>query len=138
MTMSSRDEPGALLDANALIALTVIEHEHHDAARTWFTRAPSVWLCAISEGALVRFLLRLGESSAAAASILAALGEHPKVGFISQAPSYRDVDLTGIRGHQQVTDVYLASLAESADVRLATFDNALAALRPNSVELIPT
>lgn len=53
-----------LLDANVLIALTVQEHEHHARASTWAATVDRFAICPIVEGALVRFLVRLGESPA--------------------------------------------------------------------------
>ena len=53
-----------LLDANALIAMTVTEHEHHDAAATWLAGVEGFAICPVVEGSLVRFLLRIGETSA--------------------------------------------------------------------------
>jgi len=129
---------GFLLDANVLIALTVVEHEHHEVARRWFVDIDGVWLCSLVEGSLIRFLLRFGESATIARTMLAMLAEDPKVGFVTTSPSYRDVDLDGVRGHRQVTDVYLAELAAVQGLRLATFDRALTALRPAHTVLIPT
>ena len=40
-------------------------------------------------------------------------------------------------GHKQVTDAYLVALAKSNNVRLASFDRGLAALRPDLVGLVP-
>jgi len=43
----------------------------------------------------------------------------------------------GLRAPQQLTDVYLAALAQAHKARLATFDKALAALHPTACALIP-
>jgi len=53
-----------LLDANVLIALTVEEHEYHQRVAAWLAGVERVALCPIVEGALIRFLVRIGESSA--------------------------------------------------------------------------
>lgn len=51
-----------LLDANVLIALTVAEHEHHGRTSTWSAGIERFAVCPVVEGALVRFLIRIGES----------------------------------------------------------------------------
>lgn len=126
-----------LLDANVVIALVVREHEHHERAARWFAReVERAYLCPISQGALLRFLVRMGETPAAAATILAALHEHPKIAFCADAVSYVDVDVAALRGYKQLTDAYLAALAEAQESRLATFDKALSALHPGRVLLV--
>lgn len=123
-----------LLDANVLIALTVVEHEHHDRASAWLTEVEEFAVCPVVEGALVRFLIRIGESGTTA--ILEAIRRHPRVRFWPDDISYADVRLSDIHGHRQVTDVYLAALAASHGGRLATFDTGLVALRPDQTQLV--
>jgi predicted nucleic acid-binding protein len=53
-----------LLDANALIAATVTDHEHHERAWAWVSGVDRLALCPIVEGALARFLIRLGQTPA--------------------------------------------------------------------------
>jgi uncharacterized protein len=56
-----------LLDANVLIALVVSDHVHHDAAAEWLSASEADFAtCPITQGALFRFLLRAGQSTAAA------------------------------------------------------------------------
>jgi len=59
-----------LLDANVLIALTVAEHEHHDRASRWVAGIERFALCPVVEGALVRFLVRVGETPAVPVELL--------------------------------------------------------------------
>ena len=40
-----------LLDANALIALVVAEHEHHHRAAAWVAGADRIAICPVTEGA---------------------------------------------------------------------------------------
>ena len=115
-----------LLDANVLIALVLREHEFHDRAQRWLDSVERVAVCPIVEGALVRFLMRLGESAQTAATILAAVHERDRCEFWPDSLSYQDLDLAGLQGHRQVTDTYLAALAASRGARLATFDAPLA------------
>ena len=44
--------------------------------------------------------------------------------------------LVGVIGHRQVTDSYLAALARHFDGTLATLDRGLAALHPQTTELV--
>jgi uncharacterized protein len=128
---------GYLLDANALIALVVTDHEHHDRAARWAANAGQLALCPIVEGALVRYLLRAGETHATATEVLAAFHTSPRCEFWADSVSYAAVDLTHVIGHRQVTDGYLAELAVSRGGLLATFDQALAKTLPDRTELIP-
>ena len=126
-----------LLDAHVLIALSLSDHEHHARASVWAADTERIALCPIVEGALVRFLVRLGQSPKAATRLLDALHADPRCEFWPDAVSYTSADLTHVVGHRQVTDAYLAALARMQRGRLATFDVALASALPDDVELIP-
>ncbi|MBF4163024.1 TA system VapC family ribonuclease toxin [Nocardioides acrostichi] len=129
--------PTCLLDANALIALAVTDHEHHARAATWSASVERFAVCPIVEGSLVRFLVRVGESQGTAMTILTALHASPRCEFWEDSLSYASADLGHVIGHRQVTDAYLAALARSRGGALASFDRALAATLPEIVELIP-
>lgn len=126
-----------LLDANAVIALVIAEHEHHARVTAWITRADRIALCPITEGAMVRYLIRVGETAATASQLLTALRQSPRVDFWPDSISYTDAALEHVTGHRQVTDAYLVSLAASHQARLATLDEALAAELGETVDLIP-
>ena len=127
-----------LLDANVLIALVVAEHEHHARASTWMAGIDRFALCPVVEGAVVRFLVRIGERAAVATSLLRAIHALPACEFWSDALSYADVDLQQVRGHRQVTDAYLVSLvAARTGAKLATLDEGLARDRPEVTLLLP-
>lgn len=127
-----------LLDANVLIALTVAEHEHHERASRWLAGAGvEAAVCPTVQGALVRFVLRMGESPTTAAALVRALGDHPRVVFWPDDLSYATVALDGLTGHRQVTDTYLAAVAVAHGGLLATFDAGLLALRPDSTFAVP-
>lgn len=125
-----------LLDANVAIALTIAEHEHHDRASDWLAGVASFAVCPVVEGALMRFVMRLGESGATARALAEGLRSHPRAEFWPDDVSYADIQLADLRGHRQVTDAYIAALAGSHGGLLATMDSGLAALRPAMVELI--
>ena len=126
-----------LLDANVLIALIVAEHEHHDRATAWLSRADQFAVCPIVEGALLRFLLRMGESIATATAVLTGIRASSRCLFWPDSISYLDIDGSTVVGHRQVTDSYLVGLARARGGRLATLDTALAARNPDSCALVP-
>jgi len=128
-----------LLDANVLIALLVPEHVHHDAAEAWLVGAEGDFAtCPITEGSLMRLLVRQGKSAETAKAVVAAVAGSPRHEFWPDLLSYSMVTMDGIVGHRQVTDAYLAQLARSHDGRLATFDQGLAKLHNDIVDLVPT
>lgn len=126
-----------LLDANVLIALTVDEHEHHMRSTAWAAAVDRFAICPIVEGALVRFLLRLGESAATAAEVVQRIHALPSCEFWADSMSYADVDLGHVVGHRQVTDAYLVSLARANASALATLDEGLAKSIPGHTVLLP-
>ena len=126
-----------LLDANVLISLTVREHEHHDRSTSWVSATDGLAVCPIVEGALVRFLFRLGESPATAVEVVRRIRDLRPCAFWADSISYVDVDLGHVLGHRQVTDAYLVSLARAHDAVLATLDEALAGSFPDHTLLIP-
>lgn len=126
-----------LFDANVLIALTVAEHEHHARASRWAAQIESFAVCPIVEGALIRFLVRIGESATAAREVLRAVHARPGCDFWPDSRSYVEVGVGHVRGHRQVTDAYLASLAAANEGMLATLDEALAQEHIDEVVLVP-
>ena len=126
-----------LLDTDVLIALVVAEHEHHDRAAAWMSGVQHVALCPVTEGALLRFLVRTGESMPTATAVLTAVRAHPRCVFWADSISYLELDGSTITGHRQLTDTYLAGLARSHGEQLATLDEALAQRHPESCLLVP-
>lgn len=126
-----------LLDANVLIALVVEEHVHHPQAEAWFVASrTSFATCPITQGSLMRLLIREGQSAETARSVLQEIASSPQHEFWPDNASYHDIPVAGIIGHRQVTDAYLAHLARSYSARLATFDQALAKLHADVADLI--
>jgi uncharacterized protein len=127
-----------LLDANVLIALLVDDHVHHQAAENWFVgTAGDFATCPITQGSLMRLLIREGQPAAAARAILDGTAADPRHEFWADDIPYTDVPTQAIVGHRQVTDAYLAQLARARGSRLATFDQALAKLHHDVTELVP-
>lgn len=127
-----------LLDANVLIALTVTEHVHHDRASAWAGMIDEFAVCPVVEGALIRFLVRTGESAGAAQQVLRALRTRRGYDFWPDSLSYADADLTGVHGHKQVTDAYLVGLvAQHPPALLATLDEGLTRTSSDLCVLVP-
>jgi len=128
-----------LLDANVLIALVVADHVHHTAAEIWLTSTEERFAtCPTTQGSLVRLLVREGQPTVAAHTVLQIMGDNERHEFWPDAIPYTDVPLTGVIGHRQVTDAYLAHLARIHNGRLATFDQGLAKLHSDITDLVPT
>lgn len=116
-----------LLDVNVLVALAVEEHQHHRQAEQWFADLEGGFAtCPITEGGLIRLLLRFGQSAATAITILEGFTESPGYEFWPDDRTYSDISFAGVIGHRQVTDAYLAELARSRNGSIATFDTGLA------------
>lgn len=127
-----------LLDANVLIALVVADHVHHDAAEGWFASSDdSFATCPITEGSLLRLLIREGQTADNAQAILNAVRNSERHEFWPDSVTYSDVPLNGVLGHRQATDSYLAQLARIQGGRLATFDQGLAKLHTDIADLLP-
>ncbi|MEW2481749.1 TA system VapC family ribonuclease toxin [Mycobacterium sp. NPDC049093] len=126
-----------LLDANVLIALVVVEHVHHEAATEWLAASDEAFAtCPITQGSLLRFLLRMGYPTLAAREVLVAVAASDLHEFWPDAVSFDGVRLDGVVGHRQVTDAYLAQLARHYGGRLATLDTGLAHLHDDVAELV--
>jgi len=128
-----------LLDANVLAALVVVDHVHHPAAESWLAGTPDRFAtCPVTERALVRLLVREGQSTGTAQAILEALAASPRHDFWADDVPYHQVHMHGVVGHRQVTDAYLAQLARRHQGRLATLDQGLAKLHDDVADLVPT
>ena len=128
-----------LLDANVLIALVVADHVHHDAAEEWLAGTTGPFAsCPLTQGSLVRLLLREGQTVSTARAVVEALALNARHEFWPDDTPYSQVPMDGVVGHRQVTDAYLAQLARAHRGRLASFDQGLAKLHQDVVELVPT
>lgn len=126
-----------LADGNLLIALVVADHVHHERALDWFdTSSADLATCPITEGTLLRFLLREGRSAAEAVGALDAIRSQAWHHFWPADLAFAPTMLAGVIGHRQVTDAYLVALARHRGASVATFDKGLAALHGEDVHLI--
>ena len=123
-----------LLDANLLIALATPDHSAHTRAVRWFRSTPRFATCPITQGALIRFHLRLAvePSMAKAKQLLTRISALPSHEFWNDDLDYSHLPDKGIIGHNQVTDAYLVALAAAHGGLLATMDEALAAIHPHA------
>jgi hypothetical protein len=142
-----------LLDVNVLVALFDADHVHHEVAHDWFAdhRAGGWATSPTTENGFVRILSNpaYGSPVARAAEILDRLRAFRTSGhhrFWADAVSFADEALfrtTLVRGHKQVTDIYLLGLAKAMGGRLATFDRtipvgAVAGATPRTLAVIGT
>lgn len=127
-----------LLDANVLIARAIGDHVHHGRTEVWLSGLDERHAtCPMTQGALLRMLIRQSMPASAAVSLLSALTADDRHEFWPDSIAFSAVRMSGVVGHQQVTDAYLAGLARARAGRLATLDDGLAALHPDVAFLVP-
>jgi toxin-antitoxin system PIN domain toxin len=137
-----------LIDVNVLLALLVVQHEHHELARKWFDGlvADEAGLCRIVQLALVRLLANRSimavhaVSASAAWNLIETLLEDERVDFIPE-PSGLDLVLPTLLNYEiptgkLVTDAYLAAFAITASRRLVTLDRGFRQFRELDVDLL--
>lgn len=119
-----------LLDGNVLYALIDQSHVHHTSARRWFLgNVDGFATCPITQGTLVRLVMRVGNQTIGQAiQLLATVTHHPHHHFWLDSLNYSQIRWNGVVGHRQVTDAYLAGLARKRGGKLATFDRGLVSL----------
>ena len=127
-----------LLDGNVLVSLVVAEHVHHQVARAWFANAGRFATCPTVQGTLLRLLVRQGSTSDEARQALSIVTGHPRHEQWLDDLTYLEIDLSGVLGHRQVTDAYLAGLTRSRRGRVATLDRGFAVAASDVAELIDT
>jgi len=125
----------ALLDVNLLIALFDPLHLHHEDAHRWFgLNRKSGWAtCPLTINGFIRVLSNpayptVSATPAEVAERLHAFTSTPQHHFWPDSVSLIDNELfrwPAIKGHQQLTDVYLLGLAVHNHGRLATFDKSI-------------
>ena len=72
-----------------------------------------------------------------ASAALASIRAHPKHVFWPDSFSYTEISPIRLTGHHQVTDSWLAELARRKGSKLATMDEGLAVLWPETAVFIP-
>lgn len=138
--MKARQERVLLLDANVLIALADSSHVHHEPAVRWFASgSPLFATCPFTQGTLLRMLLRSGSvpDIAVAAQVLKGFTSHRNHRFWPADLQFDSVGWSGVLGHRQITDAYLAALARHHGGMLASLDRGLVALHADIAMAVP-
>lgn len=121
----------ALLDVNVLLALLDTKHVHYVQAHRWLNaNLGSGWAsCPLTENGHLRIITGPSyPNRKTPGEAIARLDESKRNGHHAFWPD--DVSITDatvfnrdrLRGHQQITDVYLLALAVAHGGRLVTFD----------------
>ncbi len=128
-----------LLDGNVLVSMAIVGHVHRERCVNWFKTIDRFATCPITEGTLLRLhMMHAADASAAAAwRSLEVYRAHSKHTFWTDDFSYGEISPLRLIGHRQITDAWLAELARRNGGKLATLDEPLSALWPESTRLIP-
>jgi uncharacterized protein len=150
--LNSTTDAAWLLDVNALIALIIPLHIHHERMHRWFgeTSAAGWATCPITENGAIRVISQpnfatgpytASEATAALRSLRESLSRQHR--FWPDDVSLTDeslFDIQNIVGPKQLTDAYLLGLAAKHGARLVSFDRSLPwqAIRKGTARLIET
>ena len=125
----------SLLDVNVLVALFFPDHVHHDLAHDWFAdhRHEGWATCPLTENGFIRVACQQPSDEVLVRpndviANLERLRSDKLHRSWTDSVSLTDTDVFApqfIRGHQQLTDVYLLGLAKKMGGRLATFDRTI-------------
>ena len=124
---------GDLPDVNVWLAMAVKQHPHHEAAAAYWKELAGkrVWFCRVTMLGMVRLLSQpkvMGEQALNLAQALAAYQRFaalPEIGIHAEpADCARQLQrrLSADLPARLLTDAYLAAFAESAGLRMVTFD----------------
>lgn len=127
-----------LPDVNVLVALLQPSHVGHEMAMQWFESVESYATTPVTELGFVRLALNprvMGQqiSLEVARASLQSLRADSRARFVEDRTSLAEpgIDLRGLSGHRQVTDLHLVNLVVHHQILLTTFDRAIhAALMP--------
>jgi uncharacterized protein len=128
-----------LLDANVLIALVDPDHVHHEWAADWYSQHDEPFAtCPITQGALIRHLLRAGHNGGDIGVALERIQGLPRHEFWPDHLPFTPAVTIHVVGHRQVTDAYLCHLARGRHGQVATFDRGLSAVHVDVAVLVPS
>lgn len=151
---------GDLLDINVWLALAVQEHPHHAIAHRYWrevqaqqatTRTPFLWFCRVTMLGMVRLLCQPKAVGTGALNLSTAWALHqqyralPQIGLLAD-PAGCEAQLqrwvTPVDGNELParlwTDAYLAAVAQSASLRLVSFDRDFQRFTPSRCLILPT
>lgn len=124
--MSEFDLP----DVNVLVALVSPAHVHHDGAQEWFDSVSHFATTPITECGLVRMAMNpavmgVPQNAEDVLAVLRSLRGDERARFLEDGSSVAEaaIDLVGLVGFRQVTDLHLVNLAAASSGRLVTFDS---------------
>ena len=94
-----------------MVALGVTGHVHHAVARDWFAvLADQFSTTPITQGSLIRLIVRQGRRVSDAIRVLDSVRDHPRHEFWPDAVPFSASMLSRVTGHADVTDAYLVAL----------------------------
>jgi len=127
-----------LVDINVWVALAYEGHVHHERANRWFesTDLERAFFCRITQIGLLRLLTNravMGRDvlpQRQAWRIYDRLLQDQRVGFLNEPPGtekrFRELTTGSLPSTKQWADAYLAAMAGSVEMPLATLDASLA------------
>jgi hypothetical protein len=124
---------GDLPDVNVWLAMAVTQHPHHEAAANYWKELAGkrIWFCRVTMLGLVRLLAQPKVMGDHALTLPEALDAYhrfaslPEIGFHAEPANCAaelERRLSADLPARLLTDAYLAAFAESAGLRLVTFD----------------
>ena len=128
-----------LPDVNVLVALLQPDHVYHDVAHRWFANVKRFATTPVTEAGFLRIALNPAVMGtrvhlADALASLRSIRSDRRADFLPDDSSLvkASIDLVGLIGHKQITDLHLVNLAAAHNARLVTLDTRI---RP---VLVPT
>lgn len=131
--MTERDLP----DVNVLVALLHAGHVHHRAAQDWFASVARFVTTPVTEAGVIRVAMNpavMGAQASAGDALesLRSLRRDPRAEFLPDDATLTEptIDLVGLVGFRQVTDLHLVNLAAAHAARVVTFDTKIRPVLP--------
>lgn len=135
-----------LPDVNVLLALAFEAHEHHEAAKAWFSAAEACVVCRMTQSAFLRLASNpalFGEEALTLSDAWAcwdALMEDERIGYrlepVGLEHIWRRLTMGDSYSPKVWNDRYLAAFAVADSLTLVTFDKALAAVPDLDVRIL--
>ncbi len=129
---SKRTSAIELPDVNVLVSLLHPDHVHHALASDWFTSVARYATTPITEAGFLRLALNPAVAGveiapAVALESLRSVRSDSRAEFIEDDSSLADpsIELSGLSGFRQITDLHLVNLAVRHRAVLTTFDRRL-------------